>query len=102
MIRNGAGIRAPRRLGGLSSIPIIRKGLRSSIENLESPVRSARESRDPESLPRFADAGRRPPVFTGGHPCQGNELPPAKRRARRGELLGDSPVVLLGVDARLH
>ena len=36
-------------------------------------------------------------VLAGGDAGQGRELPPAEGRAGGGELLGDGPVVLLGV-----
>src|SRR5262249_3914918 len=43
------------------------------------------------------DAGRGPAVLAGGDAGEGDELAPAEGGSGGGELLGDSSVVLLGV-----
>ena len=54
-------------------------------------------SRDAEPLARLGDPGRWPAVLAGGDPGQRDQLSPAEGRPRRGELLGDRAIVLLGV-----
>src|SRR3972149_10387591 len=48
-------------------------------------------------MPRLGVSRRRLAALAGRHAGQRHQLPPAKRRPRGGELLGDGAVVFFGV-----
>ena len=51
-----------------------------------------------QPLPGLGDARGGAAALAGGHAGERDELPPAEGGTRRGELLADGPVVLLGVE----
>ena len=64
---------------------------------VDSIGRVGYESHNAEALASLGNSRRRPAILAGGHSRQRDKLPPAKRLAGSGKLLGNGSIVLFGV-----